>query len=224
MTAFRGTLQNNTDGVWTLVIYITLPAAASMLSVAWQVSQPVANHGSADVSWTDTAAVCLGTSSGVAGAQSFRQTLWQQAAVNQAWVVATTGGALTLTLSGTARAPGQIEVMNSTSPAQVTNIALGYDAAASVYSQNVSSGVGVGFVPVPQYWALITQGPVKQGDVVAFATTPMKLSQTTMGELTAAQFIPPIRLQFPTSQTAVTITLSNDGSAVQVNTVYSALQ
>ena len=223
MTAYRGTLQNNTDSVWTLVIYITLPAAASMLSVAWQVSQPVANNGTADVSWNDTAAVCLGTSSGVPGAQSFRQTLWQQAAVNQAWAVGSTGGALTLTLSGTSRTPGQIEVTNSTSPAQVTNIALGYTAAAAVYSQNVSSGVGVGFVPVPQYWALITQGPVKQGDVVAFATTPMKVSAARPGELSAGQFIPPILLQFPASQTAVTITLSNDGNAVQAKVAYSAL-
>lgn len=222
MTAYGATLQNDTDSVWTLVIYVTLPAAASMLSVAWQVSAPVANHGSADVSWTDTPAVCLGTSSGVPGAQSFKQTLWQQAAVDQGWVVGTTGGALTLTLSGSSPTPGQIAVTNNSG--QTTNIALGYSAAAAVYSQNVSSGVAVGFVPVPTYWALITQSAIKRGDVVAYASTPAKLAQTNLIELSAGQYIPPIRLQFPTMQTAVTITLSMDGNTVQAIPAYSALQ
>ena len=51
----------------------------------------------------------------------------------------------------------------------------------------------------------------------------MKMSQPNLTALTAGQFIPPIRLQFPTSQTAVTITLSNDGNAVQAIPTYSAL-
>lgn len=212
MTAYAATLVNETSSVWTLVVYVTIPNAATMLSVAWQVSPGVAPSGSNGVTWTDGASVCLGTLSTSTGVSIFRQNLARAAAPNQGWTV-TNNGSLDLTLTGPSITPGQIEVTNSAG--QLTNIALGYSSTAAVYAAGIASGLAVGFIPTPRYWALITQSSVAQGQVVAYAT-PTNKAQV------AGTFVPPFAFDFPSNETAATITLSMNGNSVSVITTYAS--
>jgi len=222
VTAYAVTLVNGTNTVWTLVAFITIPNAAGMLSVAWQISPAVAPGGNDGVKWTDGACVCIGSSSTVDGVQIFRQNLAQPAASNQAWVITSNSGALTLTLTGPSITPGQIEITNSSG--QVTNAALGYSTAAAVYSPNLLSGVAAGFIPGPRYWVLITQSAPKQGQVIANANMSLlRKPFTTTSNQVDGQFIPPIALAFPSTQTAATVTLSMDGSTIKPDVMYAPI-
>jgi hypothetical protein len=225
MAEYEVTLLNQTGTVWTLVVYITIPDAAGMLSVAWQVSPPAAPSGNNTVAWTDDPYVCLGSSPTGSGVQIYRQTLSQLAAANQGWLVANNSGALTLTLQGSSVTPGQIEITNNAG--QFTNVALGYSKAAAVYSPQLASGLAAGFIPVPQYWVLLSQSAMKPGQVVANASTPVKSGTTSTFsagmQQVAAQFAPPIPLNFPTGQTAATVTASLSGSTFTVSVAYSPI-
>jgi hypothetical protein len=224
VTNFSATLVNQTDSVWTLAVFITIPNAAGMLSVAWQVSPAVAPTGNDGVTWNDGANVCIGTSTTTSGVQVFKQNLSQPAAADQWWAVTSNSGALTLTLTQNAPTPGQIQVTNSST--QVTNVALGYSGSAAVYAPNLLINAATGFIPIPQYWALITQSVPKPGQVVAYATTPspsQPARRTANVQQGTGQFLPPKALNFPANQTAATVTLKLDGSSLNASIVYAPL-
>lgn len=217
MTAFKVNLQNQTRDVWTLVVYIILPRAEGLVSVAWQVSEAIAPGGSNGVTWTDEVCVCLGSIDPGGDVQRYRQNLAQQAAAEQAWLVTTVSDALTLTLQGRSIMPGQIEVTNKSG--KMTNVALGYSGTAAVYSPNLQSGVAAGFIPTPRYQALLSQSAIKPGQVVARATAPQDTS--SMMQRVSGQFLPPCALNFPDNQTEAMITLSLSGNSVSAATSYS---
>ena len=220
MTAYSVTLNNQTSSVWSAVVFISIPDASGMLSVAWQISSPVApSGGSGSVSWTDDPAACIGTGPTGVGVQVFKQSLARAAAPNQGWSVENNSGALDLTLTGRSVTPNQIEITNRSG--KITNAALGYSGTAAVYSPQLPSGVAAGFFPVPSYWLLVTQSSVVPGQVVSYATTPeiwsLMLLTTTA---TAGQFLPPQPLAFPTNEPAAVATIASSGAVVSVTISY----
>jgi len=224
MANYEVAFQNESGSVWSLVVYLTIPDAAGMLSVAWQISTPVAPGGNNSVTWIDDPYVCLGSSPSGSGVQVYRQNLAQVAAPNQGWRVASSSGALTLTLTGPSLTPGQIEITNNSG--QFANVALGYSKWAAVYSPQLASGLAAGFIPMPQYWVLLSESAMKQGQVVANASTSSKstlLLASNGAQQLSGQFSPPMALNFPSGQTAATVTASLSGGKFVVGITYTML-
>ena len=224
MASYQVTLQNQTTTVWTLVVFIKIPDATGMLSVAWKLTPPVAGSGSNDTSWTDTPAVALGTLSNSSGSRVYKQNVARAAAVDQAWTVTKTSTVLDLTLTGSSLTPGQIEITNASG--QLTNVALGYDNTAAVYAPNLPSGLAAGFIPLPQYWVTVAQS-MQAGQVIANASSNANnltaSQQNDLNALIAGQFAPPQQLKFPTNQNAATVTISLDGDLFSMTIAYGPI-
>lgn len=216
MTTYNVAFDNQTSMTWVFVVYVTIPNATGMLSVAWQLAG-VAQGGTGSVSWTDDSSACLGKASTSSGAQSFSQTLSRPATANEAWSAFLNSGVVDLKLTGLSVTPGQLEITNNSG--QLANLALGYGGIAAVYAAGVPSGVTAGYIPEPRYWVMLSQS-IAQGQVVARAATPAKFAVAPPSMQVAGLSTPPQPLKFPGSSSSASVKASMDGQAVLVTITY----
>jgi hypothetical protein len=218
MAELTVTLRNDTSSVWTLAVFLSIPTAASQLSVAWMLTSPVAGSGTGYTSWTpDAPAVCLGLPALSSGTQVYRQTLARAAAANQGWTVTSSSGAFLLTQTGSSVTPGQIQIANASG--QLVNAALGFSGTAAIYAPSLPSGLTAGFIPSPQYWMILAQS-IQAGQVVAngsYGSSSLSRSQSHI----AGIFSQPQQLIFPSRQPNALVTASIDGGSLSTTITYS---
>lgn len=201
MATYYVDFQNNTDRVWTMAVYQTLPSSVGLDSVSWlQASAPQGGTTGVQFDLTYNVALANYSSDGGRGVYKASQTL--PADLGTAWEVVYEDGVQQLKSAGAAPLPQQI-VINNTSN-KTANPGIGMSGSPSVYKRNVNSGAGAQFQVTPTYYVGLFND-VKKGEVIS--------SNVIVG---------PKKLQYPSGETTATVTADLDGASIILRIDYGS--
>ena len=183
-----------------MCIYQHIPSNTDLDSVSWQqTTAPPSGNGSPPVSWDSIYNVVLGSYSRQDDTDSYHVSQIFQCDLGTSWDIIFKNNVKQLVQSGFA---GSNHVVINNKSGFVANPGFGMSGRASVYKNNVLSGVSTLFVASPSYWVGLFN-KLSPGDVIA-------------DHIVAG----PLHLQFPTSIAQALLTANIDGQALQLDLSY----
>ncbi|MCU1349757.1 MAG: hypothetical protein JWO56_2787, partial [Acidobacteria bacterium] len=191
--------QNNTDRVWTMAVYQTLPNSTGLDSVSW-LQASAAKGGNTGVQFDITYNVALANYSQANGRGVYKASQNLPAELGSAWEVVIEAGVQQLKPAGQSNLPQQILITNNSNKA--ANPGIGMSGSASVYKNNVNGGAAAQFQVTPSYYVGLFND-VKKGEVIA--------SNVIVG---------PKNIKYPSGETSATVTADLDGSTLVLRIDY----
>jgi len=190
MSTYTVIFRNNTDRVWTMVVFQTLPNSTGLDSVSWlQAAAPPG--GTARVHFDPTYNVVLADFRREPLRDIYRaaQTLFTN--LGTAWQVVLEDGEQQLMPAGQAPLPEQIIIRNVSN--RMASPGIGMSGSGSVFKRGVNSGASVEFQITPNYFVGlfndVVRGEVISGNVI----------------------IGPQKLTYPSGKNTATVTADLEG-------------
>jgi len=201
MATYYVDFQNNTDRVWTMAVYQTLPNSTGLDSVSW-LQASAATGGSTGVQFDLTYNVALANYSQDDGRGVYKGTQILPADLGTAWEIVFDQGVQQLKPAGSAPLPQQILINNNSN--KIANPGIGMSGSGSVYKRNVNSGAAAQFQVTPSYYVGLFND-VKKGEVIS--------SNVIVG---------PKNLKYPSGETQATVTADLDGANIILRIDYGS--
>src|SRR5947209_1720515 len=181
MARYTVNFKNNTDSVWTMSVYQLIPSNTHLDSVSWlQATAPPYGNGTPPVSWDITYNVVLGSYSWQEDTDCYSVSQIFPCDTGTTWDIIFKDNVKQLVQSGVVKSD---HIVINNKSGLLANPGVGMSGYASVYSNNVLSGVSTLFVASPSYWVGLFN-EVSPGDVIADNIVPG-----------------PLQLNFPTNLT-----------------------
>lgn len=204
------TFDNQTDRVWTMVVYQTLPRSTDLDSVSWQ-QVTVANSGGGTVSWTNTLNAVIAGYTATGGTQLYKASQLLDATSGSAWKIVFESGIQQLQPDGRAPLATQIQIANVSG--RLANPGLGMAGKGAVYQQGLPSGLKVLFETSPLFWVALFES-IQPGEVITRGSDRKMSFLTTMAG--------PWALKYPPGQNSATLKAWIEGSSFQASLDYTA--
>jgi hypothetical protein len=198
-TTYYMDFQNNTDRVWKMAMYQTLPNSTGLDSVSWlQTAAP--QGGVTGVQWDVTYNVALANYSQDGGRGVYRASQTLAANLGTVWEIVVEEGVQQLKSAGQADMPQQIVIRNTSN--KQANPGIGMSGSGAVFKNSVNSGATAQFQVTPTYY-LGLFNDVRRGEVIS--------SNVIVG---------PKKVQYPSGETNATVTANLDGNSIIVQISY----
>lgn len=201
MATYYVDFQNNTDRVWTMAVYQTLPQSTGLDSVSW-LQASAAQGGNTGVQFDLTYNVALANYSQDGGRGVYKASQTLGADLGTAWEIVMEDGVQQLKAAGQADLPQQILIRNTSN--KIANPGIGMSGSGSVFKRNVNSGAAAQFQVTPSYYVGLFND-VKKGEVIS--------SNVIVG---------PKNIKYPSGETTATVTADLDGSNIILRIDYGA--
>lgn len=201
MATYYVDFQNNTDRVWTMAVYQTLPQSTGLDSVSW-LQASAAQGGNTGVQFDLTYNVALANYSQDGGRGVYKASQTLGADLGTAWEIVMEDGVQQLKPAGQADLPQQILIRNTSN--KNANPGIGMSGSGSVFKRNVNSGAAAQFQVTPSYYVGLFND-VKKGEVIS--------SNVIVG---------PKNIKYPSGETLATVTADLDGSTIILRIDYGA--
>jgi hypothetical protein len=210
MPPYSVNFVNNTESIFTMCVYQTIPGSPGLESVAWQQTTG-APGDTTGVQWNINYSACLGSyaqTQGI-GVYTANQTLPTNLGTAYDIVMLSNGGSgpmvqsLIPTTDPNLNPPANgIYIRNVSN--NLANPGIGMSGAASVFLQGVYDPEVAQFIVTPTYWVALFSD-LEVGEVIS--------SDAALG---------PWQVQFGPDQYAATLTATLSGSEILTNIAYSA--
>jgi hypothetical protein len=199
MASYSVNFSNQTDRVWTMAVYQTIPNSIGLESVSWQQST-APRGGFTGVKWQVNYNVALADYSQDGGKGVYTASQVLTATLGSVWNIIFDQNVQQLVPgSGTAQ-PNQILINNQSN--RIANPGIGMSGQGSVYKRDMQGGASAQFEVTPTYFVGLFND-VQRGEVIS--------SNVIVGPLT---------LQYPTGFTSATLTATLDGANIILDLSY----
>lgn len=208
MTDFSVRFVNSTSSVWTLVVVAApLNGASSLECVAFQQVR-AASSGSGTVRFNDQPSVSLATYTGSGASRIYDTTLTKDVAAGSAWKVITQDGVQQFAANGSARFPGEIDVLNASGV--LLPIGIGAGGGAAAFQPNVLGGTYVPFGLPLSFSAILSSDQVQPGQVMG----------APPGTIAAAVLSQQVALTLSAATPTATVTATVDGAQLVITVTH----
>lgn len=199
MASYSVNFSNQTDRVWTMSVYQTLPNSIGLNSVSWQQST-APRGGFTGVKWQVNYNVALADYAQDGGKGVFTASQVLTASLGSVWNIVFDQNVQQLKLGTGTVQPNQILINNQSN--RIANPGIGMSGQGSVYKRDMQGGASAQFEVTPTYYVGLFND-VQRGEVIS--------SNVIVGPLT---------LQYPTGFTSAKLTATMDGANIVLDLSY----